>query len=137
MKEIVTYLNFDGSCREAMSFYAKNLGADLQLLQFSDVPGDFPPESKDKIMHARLSKGKTLLMGSDLLPGMALKRGNDLWISMSCESLEEIEGLFPAFAEGGSVMMPLHDAFWGARFGVLRDRFGVGWMFNFELPKQG
>jgi uncharacterized glyoxalase superfamily protein PhnB len=95
----------------------------------------FPPEAKNLIMHATLSKGKTLLMASDARPGMPLQRGNDVWISINCDSLAEIENLFEAFSQNGTVRMALHDAFWGARFGMLTDQFGVQWMFNFELPK--
>ena len=136
MKEVTPYLNFDGNCRQAMTFYKDCLGADLYLMPFSEVPGDFPPEAKDKIMHARLSKGTTLLMASDAMPGMPLQRGNDIWISINCESLAEIEKLFGALGQNGTVRMPLHDAFWGARFGMLTDQFGVQWMFNFEQPKK-
>src|SRR4051794_25950677 len=79
MKEVTTYLNFDGNCRQAMTFYKECLGAELYLMPFSEVPGDFPPEAKNLIMHASLSKGKTLLMASDALPGMPFQRGNDVW----------------------------------------------------------
>src|SRR4051794_23085329 len=78
MKEITTYLNFNGNCREAMTFYAKCLGAELQLMPFSEVPGDFPKEAKDLIMHARISKGRTLLMASDCPPGKPLQRATTL-----------------------------------------------------------
>src|SRR4051812_28767356 len=126
MKEITTYLNFDGTCREAMTFYAKCLGAELYVMRFSEVPGDFPPEAKDKIMHAKLSKGTaTLLMASDAMNGAPFKRGTDTWISINCESLAEIERLFAAIGEGGTVIMGLQDTFWGARFGMLKDRFGI------------
>jgi PhnB protein len=70
MKEVVTYLNFDGNCREAMEFYKKCLGAELHLMPFSDIPGDLPKpaqQAKDRIMHARLSKGSTLLMAPDTM----------------------------------------------------------------------
>jgi PhnB protein len=137
MKEIVTYLNFDGNCREAMEFYKKCLGAELYLMPFSEAPGDFPKEAKDRIMHARLTKGSTLLMASDTMPGMPFQQGNNFSVSMQCESLQEIERLFTALGEKGKVTMPLQDTFWGARFGMLRDQFGIHWMFNFEHPKQG
>ena len=138
MKEIITYLNFDGNCRQAMTFYGKCLGAELQLVPFSEVPGDFPKEAKDRIMHARLAMGRTpLLMASDTMPGMTFQPGNNFWVSVHCESLEEIERLFTALGEKGTVRMQLQDAFWGARFGMLTDQFGINWMFNFEYPKQG
>ena len=139
MKEITTYLTFDGNCRQAMSFYEKCLGAELYMMTFSEAPCDLPPagkEAKDRIMHARLSKGQAALMASDTLPGMPFEQGNNFSISINCESLQELEKFFAAFGENGKVTMPLHDTFWGARFGMLTDQFGVNWMFNFEKPKQ-
>jgi PhnB protein len=135
VKEIVTYLTFDGNCREAMTFYQDCLGADLQLMPFSDMPGSHPPETKDRIMHARLTKAPAMLMASDTMPGMPLTKGNNFSVSIQCESTEEIDRLFNALAEGGRITMPLGDQFWGARFGMLTDRFDIQWMLNFEYPK--
>jgi PhnB protein len=141
MKEVVTYLNFEGKTREAMNFYAKGLGAELELITFADHMGaNLPKEmeaNKDGIMHARLSKGgETLLMASDAIPGTPLQSSTNFSISVHCESLEEIEGFFAAMSAGANIRMPLSDASWGARFGMLTDKFGVQWMFNFELPKK-
>ena len=135
MKQINAYLNFDGDCREAMNFYARSLEADVHMMPFSEMPGQAPQGTEDRIMHAALLKGNTpILMASDTAPGQ-LQSGNNFWLNIQCESLEEIEGLFRAFGEGGTVKMPLHDAFWGARFGMLTDRFGTNWMFNYELKR--
>ena len=79
--------------------------------------------------------GSALLMASDTMPGMPFQQGNNFSVNINCESLEEIERFFTALSENGKVTMPLHDAFWGARFGMLTDQFGVNWMFNFEKPK--
>jgi PhnB protein len=137
MKEVVTYLNFDGNCREAMQFYAKCLGAELQMTPFSDVPGNPAPAAKDRIVHARLTKGTSaLLLASDTQPGMPLQQGNNFSVSVQCESVQEIDKLFAALGENGKVSMPLQDTFWGARFGMLTDRFGIQWMFNFDHPKK-
>ena len=137
MKEINAYLNFDGNCREAMKFYQTCLGAELQMTSFSEMPGNVPKEAKDRIMHARLAKGSTLLMASDTMPGMPYQPGNNVSMAIQCESLPEIERLFGALGEKGKVTMPLGDAPWGARFGMLTDRFGIHWLLNCELPKQG
>ncbi|HEY6390281.1 MAG TPA: VOC family protein [Bryobacteraceae bacterium] len=137
MKEITAYLNFDGNCREAMTFYKKCFGAELYLKPFSEAPFDSPPDAKEKIMHATLTKGHTLLMASDTMPGMNFQQGNNFALNISCESLQEIEGLFAALGEQGEVAMPLQETFWAARFGVLKDQFGISWIFNFEKPNQG
>lgn len=74
-------------------------------------------------------------MASDNRLGMPLLQGDNIFISIGCESLPEIERLFAAFLVGGIAKMPLHDFFWGARFSMRTDRFGIHWMFNFEHPK--
>ena len=139
MKELTPYLIFGGNCSQAVNFYAKCLDAELFVMPYSAAPGDnHPPEIKDKVIHARLTKkGAPVLMASDDHPGAEVKPGsNNFWISMSCESLPEIEKLFSALSEKGKVSAPLHDAFWGARFGMLTDQFGVNWMLNYEQAKQ-
>jgi PhnB protein len=135
MKEMITYLNFDGSTRDAMKFYAKCLGGELFLMPFSEANVEFPPEARDRIVHASLKKGTSMLMASDTLPGMPFHEGNNFHICLNCESLEEAERLFAALGDNGRVTMPLQDMFWGARFGMVTDQFGVSWMFNFEKPK--
>ena len=137
MKAVVTYLNFDGNCRDAMKFYARCLGGELSIMPFSEAPGNFPPEAKDRVMHARITKGgSTLLMASDTMPGGVFRQGTNFSISVDCETVEEIDRVFAAFSENAKINMALQDAFWGARFGMLTDQFGTNWMFNFEKPKQ-
>ena len=136
MKEFVTYLNFDGNCREAMEFYKRCFGAELYLLPFSDAPADLgwvPTEAKDRIMHATLSKeSSTLLMASDTMPGMQFQPGNNFSVMIQCESLQEIERLFAALGEKGKVTMALEQTFWAARFGTLTDQFGISWIIQLE-----
>jgi len=137
MKSVISYLNFDGNCRDAVKFYQRCLAGELHVMPFSEAPGDFPKEAKDRVMHASVIKdGVVLLMASDTMPGAPFKQGNNFYICVAPESAEELERLFTAFSEKGAVTMPLQDTFWGARFGMLTDRFGVNWMFNFEKPKQ-
>jgi PhnB protein len=136
MKGANTYLFFDGNCREAMTFYEKALGAELKIVTYAEAPGT-PKEARDRIMHASLSSGPVVIMGSDIQPGMpgTFQPGDNFSISINCESLDEIERLFNAMGAGGKTTMPLQDTFWGARFGMLTDKFGVNWMFNYELNK--
>jgi PhnB protein len=137
MKEINAYLICNGNCREAMTFYQKCLGADLQMMPFSDMPGDnVPPEAKNRLMHARLTKGSAVLMASDNMPGMPFHQGDNFSVSLDCESIQEIEKVFNALSEKGKVTMPLQETFWAARFGMFTDRFGINWMLNFGMPVQ-
>jgi PhnB protein len=138
MKEIVPFLTFDGNCRQAMEFYKECFAAELYLLPFSEAPIDLLGDSKlggERILHSTLTKGVTLLMASDTMPGTHFQPGNNLAVAVHCESLPEIERLFAALADSGRVTMGLQDTFWNARFGTLTDRFGVHWMFNFAHPK--
>jgi PhnB protein len=132
MKFINPYLNFDGNTREAMQFYARVLGGELEVQSFGDVGMADKPELKDRTMHASLTKGEIVIMASDTMPGMNFAPGNNVWININCESDEEIERLFKAMGEGGTVVMPLAEQFWGAKFGMLNDKYGMHWMFNFQ-----
>lgn len=136
MKAFIPYLNFDGNTREAMTFYHKCMGpnADLSVQTFGEAQGVEGPAA-NRVMHARLSGGTMVLMASDTQPGSPYVVGNNVWITQDCESVEEIDRLFAAFSEGGKVLMPLATQFWGARFGMLKDKYGINWMFNHELAK--
>jgi PhnB protein len=137
MKALVPYLTFDGKTRDAMTFYAKCLGAELQMSPFSSNPGEVVPGTEDRIMHASLTKGPTVtLMASDTHPGQPLTAGTNFSLSIHPESVEEIDRLFAALSENGKITMPLADAFWGARFGMFVDQFGIQWMLNYEYPKK-
>lgn len=139
MKEFITYLNFDGNCRQAMEFYAKCLGVDLQVTPYSEGPAEMFKEAKDatRVLHSRLSKGaQVLLMASDGGPGRPLHQGNNFAISINCESREEVDRLFSSISEKGQVRMQPQDMFWGAYFGMTTDQFGINWMLNYEAPKQ-
>jgi PhnB protein len=135
MKAFTPYLNFDGNTREAMTFYQKCLGAQLELQTFGEANAPFPGHEQ-AVMHARLTTGSAVIMASDPMPNNPVVFGNNVWITQECESIEEIERVFAAFAEGGKVVMPLADQFWGARFGMITDKFGINWMFNCQLPKK-
>ena len=136
MKEINAYLTFDGNCADAMKFYQKCLKADLQMMPFSEMPGNkTPANAKDRIMHARLQKGNAILMASDTMPGHPFKPGNNFSISVNCESKKEVDDFANALKEGGQVTMPNQEMFWGAYFGMVTDKFGISWMFNHDLAK--
>jgi PhnB protein len=136
MKGINVYLTFDGNCREAMQFYQSCLGGELHIAPFSDAPHEFPPEQRNYVMHANLAFGPHSLMASDTMPGQPVNVGTNYSVCIQCESLEEIERFFAALSNKGTFTMPLQDTFWGARFGMLTDQFGIQWMLNFEKPKQ-
>ncbi|TXD35857.1 VOC family protein [Lujinxingia vulgaris] len=129
--KIVTYLNFDGTCREAFEFYAGVLGGKLTMQVVSESPAaeHMAPEFQDSVMHACLEVGDQTLMASDTMH-MGYTRPQGFSVSLQFETPEEAERVFEALAEGGEVRMPLERTFWALRFGTLEDRFGTPWMIN-------
>ena len=136
MKDITPYLTFNGTCRQAMTFYKDILGGDLELMDFASSPmDDVPDEAKNYIMHAILTSNGVTLMASDTMPNQPVTNGNSVSLSINCQSTDEINHLFNSLSEGGEITMPLEDTFWGARFGMLTDKFGTCWMFNYDYPQ--
>jgi PhnB protein len=131
MKSVTTYIHFNGTCREAMSFYQQCFGGELQLKSYPDASGQPSADPNAPIMHAELSgPSGPALMASDASPDHTVQAGNNFSVAVECDSLAEIDRLFAAVAAGGQVRMPLGDMPWGARFGMLNDRFGIQWLFN-------
>jgi PhnB protein len=132
MGSITPYLTFTDRGVEAMEFYKIVFGGDLVTQTFGESPVEAPPEAKDRLMHAHLNAPGLQLMASDCMPGQEAVIGTNVSLSIDCDSEEQQNAFFTALSEGGTVTMPLQDTFWGARFGMLVDRFGVSWMFNYD-----
>ena len=128
--KVQPYLFFDGRCEEAVEFYRKVLGAEVEMLmRFKDSPephppGMVPPGSENKIMHMSL---RMTVMASD---GKCLGRPSFQGFSLSLNAANdaEAERLFAALGAGGQVQMPMTKTFFSSRFGMVADRFGVSWM---------
>jgi PhnB protein len=135
MKRMNVYLNFNGHCREAMNFYKDCLGGELEMRSLNESPMEVPEEAKDYIMHAVLTHPAFILMASDGMPDQPVSNGTSVSLSLECESQNEIDSSFSRMSAGGTITMPLQDTFWGARFGMITDKFGIQWLFNFEHPK--
>lgn len=131
--KIDPYLNFAGQCREAMSFYHSVLGGELTLTAHKDTPSaeHVPAEMQNQIMHGELKFDGARLMGSDA-PMTTANEFKGTYISLHLDSPEDADRIFAAFRDGGEVEMDLEQTFWARRFGMLRDRWGVKWMFNVE-----
>lgn len=129
------YLTFDGNCEEAFNFYQSCFGGEITIIQrFGDAPTPVADDYKKKIMHIELQAAPVHLMGSDGSPKHQVVQGNTVTFNLACASAEEQEEIFQKLAAGGKVSMPLEDTFWGSRFGMLTDKFGVHWMLNYQLP---
>ena len=124
------YLFFDGRCEQALDFYKKALGAKVEaVIRYKENPEPKynPPNSDDKVMHALFRIGDTKIMASDgNCQGKPSFQGFSLTINAA--NAAEAEQRFNALAEGGQVQMPLNETFFAKSFGMVADRFGVGWM---------
>ena len=128
------YLFFGGRCEEALEFYRTALGAKVDfLMRYKESPepapaGRLPAGFENKVMHATFRIGGTMLMGSDGCEEGAKFEGFSLSLAVPTEA--EADRAFAALSAGGKVEMPLGKTFWSPRFGMLTDRFGIGWMVS-------
>lgn len=130
---IQPYLFFDGRCEEASEFYQRKIGAEVtMLMRYKDgpqppPPGMIPPGAENKVMHMSMRIGDSTVLASDgNCTGKPDFQGFSL--SLTAKDDAEAERMFAALADGGQVTMPLAKTFFSSRFGMLADRFGVGWM---------
>jgi PhnB protein len=129
---IEPYLFFNGRCEEAIEFYKKVFGAEvLMLMRYKESPeptppGMVPPGWENKIMHATLRIDNANVMASDGCSEGTNFQGFSLSLTAANEA--DATRKFAALAEGGQVQMPLGKTFWSPCFGMVADRFGVGWM---------
>ena len=127
------YLFFNGRCDEAIEFYRRALGAtDVRIMRYKESPeppppGLLPPGSENKVMHSSFKVGGTTVMASDgHVSGQLEFKGISL--SLTAANDAEAERLFAALSDGGKVQMPMAKTFFASKFGMVADRFGVGWM---------
>jgi PhnB protein len=132
--QLVTYLNYNGQCKEAFEFYADVLGGKIEsMFPYAGSPAEAqaPAGWGDKIMHARLTVGDATLMGADG-PPQHYAAPTGFAVTIQLKDRNEGERIFNRLAEGGTVQMPFEQTFWAAGFGVCADKFGVPWMVNCE-----
>lgn len=136
---IEPYLFFQGRCEEAIKFYQQALRAEVQMmLRYKESPeppppGMIPPNWGDKIMHSTLKIGSNIVMASDGCGEAGKFEGFSLSISVNTEA--DAKKIFAALSEGGKVEMPLTKTFWSPCFGMLQDKFGIGWMVGVNEVK--
>jgi PhnB protein len=133
---IQPYLMFNGRCEEAIEFYRKALGAQVQMmLRFKEAPDQsmMAPGNGDKIMHAALNISDGVVLASDgMCTGQQAFEGFSLSFTVKDEA--DAARRFNALADGGEVRMPLGKTFFSPSFGAVADKFGVGWLIYVE-PK--
>ncbi len=138
MLSVNPYLHFMGTTEEAMNFYKSVLGGEFTIFQrYKDVPGGekMPPEAQEKIMHISLTIGNGhTIMATDTLDSMGqdMITGNNFHLCIQARNEVEVDRIFNGLSAGGKIDMPVNKTFWGAYFGMCRDKFGIQWMVNYS-----
>jgi PhnB protein len=135
--QINPYLFYSGNCEAAFKFYENALGGKIEaMLTHESAPPEMPtpPDWKKKIMHARISIGGEVIMGSDAPPGH-FHQPQGFSVSLMVEDPAEAERRFKALGEGGSVNMPFAKTFFSKGFGMCVDQFGIPWMVMSPLDE--
>ena len=133
-QQLNPYITFDGTCAEAMQFYAAALGGTLSVMTFRDSGMDV-----DGVMHAALETPAGFhLFASDTAEGMGeFRPGTNVQVSLSGDEPDALRGYWQALGDGGQVTIPLERQMWGDEYGMLVDRFGILWHVNIAVAAQG
>lgn len=139
MPIINPYLNFQGNTEEAFTFYQSVFGGEFigGITRFSDTPEaeELPKNERNKVMHIALPIGdENMIMGTDALESMnqTVQQGNNFYISIQADSRKQADDFFNRLSKDGEIELDMHDAFWGAYFGMFKDQFGIKWMVNYS-----
>ena len=127
-----TYLQFNGNCEAALSFYADIFNGKLELMHFRDAPPceGMPTPPPDHVMHGCVTFADQSLMGTDATMGEPAQVMSGAHIVINTDDATHAEELFAALALGGTVQMPMEKTFWAERYGIATDKFGTPWMVN-------
>jgi PhnB protein len=131
MAELDPYLFFYGRCEEALSFYKSVFGGDYESMKMKDSPmAELSPGAGDRVMHASFKGDGIAFFASDGREDKAIDPdAGNISLSLTFDDGPRGETIFAALGAGGTTTMPLDSAFWGGRFGMVTDKFGVEWMF--------
>jgi PhnB protein len=137
MKTLRPYLGFDGRCEAALQFYAEAFGGTIKSMQrFGEAPVQAAEKDKARIMHAEFAADGVEFMASDGPPDNPRRAGNSVTLAVMLDDVGEQDRIWGKLSAGGTVTQPLQETFWGARFGMVTDKFGIPWMLNCDLPKK-
>ena len=138
MAQINPHINFNGNAEEAFTFYKSIFGGEFsKIIRFKDLSNEefqIAEKEANKIMHIALPIGKNVLMANDVpeIMGLTNENENRSKISISTASKEEADKLFNGLSVNGQIEMPIGDSPWGTYFGMLRDKFGIEWMVDYD-----
>ena len=143
MALINPHINFNGNAEEAFTFYKSVFGGEFaMIMRFKDMACSENPISEKeahKIMHIALPIGKNILMGNDVpeIMGRVNENENRSKIAIGAATREEADKLFNGLSAGGTIEVPINDSPWGSYFGMLRDKYGIEWMVDFDPKYKG
>jgi PhnB protein len=127
------YVFFYGRCEEALNFYKTALGGTFEIMLNRDSPmaDNVPADFADKVMHAKFTADGLEFMAADGLAAKAIDpEAGNISLALSAADATSAQRIFDALSHGGTVKMPFDDAFWGGRFGMCNDQFGIEWMVS-------
>ena len=121
------YVNYRGTCEEAFRFYAQHLGGRItRMIRHREQPNpSIPAEWKEKVLHARIEIGTTILMGADTPQAESMRSA---YLTLTLDSESDAERVYALLADGGEVFMKMEKTPFANRFAMLRDKFGASWM---------
>ena len=125
------YVNYRGNCEQAFRFYEQHLGGRVTgMIRHAEQPNpNIPADWQDKVLHARIAVGTTILMGADIPSAEPMRSA---YLTLSLDREEEAERVYALLASGGEIFMKMEETFYAHRFAMLRDRFGTSWMLMHE-----
>ncbi len=130
------YISFDGNAEEVLNFYTKIFNGNIEMMmRFGEAP--FPTDEKDanKVMHARISFDDNVIIISDRMRKTDLPDSINVQLFLHLNDEQRLEYIFSELAQGGTVIMPLAIQFWGNKYGIVKDKFGIDWMLDCEVKK--
>jgi PhnB protein len=121
------YVNYRGNCEQAFRFYEHQLGGRITgIIRHGEQPNpNIPPDWQEKVLHARIAIGTTILMGADIPSAESMRSA---YLTLSLDREEEAERVYALLAAGGEIFMKMEKTPFANRFAMLRDKFGTSWM---------
>ncbi|MGP4081170.1 VOC family protein [Pseudalkalibacillus sp. R45] len=133
LKHLTPYFTFDGDGKAALDFYTDVFGGEVvESMTFGDAEFETPPEADDRIMHAYFKKGDMAFMVSDTFPGQSVPKESNVSVVIEPENEDELQRLYDRLMENGTILMELQDTFWGARYALVKDAYGITWNLNYQ-----
>lgn len=131
---LTPYIVFNGRCEEALQFYARVLNGEIKsLMRYENSPAEAMAKDKQNIIHASFAAPGVGFMASDAgKGGPEASDSGMIHLSLNFDEVADLEKTFGKLSDGARITMPLQETFWGAKFGMLQDKFGVNWMLNCE-----